>query len=302
MLNKFKLTLENPVEYSAAKWDAGFRADLLFGQDARTIQAAGLRLGDQGDVEQAYATLNVPIGRGLQISAGKWVTLQGVDLIEEVANPTWSTGNQFLFLEAFTMTGLQASYHVNDQWDLQLRVYNGWDHVKAANNGKSFLGRVGWAPSGDTSVAVIGTAGPEQAGNSSNWRYSGEVVVTQKLPGSVDLFLQGDWGREERAAVGKDHSDWYAGGVWLAWNPMATLGFGLRGDWMKDIDGTRTALWFARPTGSDEALTSATLTLNWKPVENLQIRPELRWDQATQKSFEGQDHRVTLGCGTAYLF
>ena len=83
---------------------------------------------------------------------------------------------------------------------------------------------------------------------------------------------------------------------------MATLGFGLRGDWMKDIDGTRTALWFARPTGSDEALTSATLTLNWKPVENLQIRPELRWDQATQKSFEGQDHRVTLGCGTAYLF
>ncbi len=302
MLNKFKLTFENPVEYSAEKWDAGFRADLLFGQDAKTIQANGLSLGNQGDVEQAYVTVNAPIGRGLQISVGKWVTLQGIDLIEEVANPTWSAGNQFLFLEAFTMTGVQLSYHFTDTVDAQLRMINGWDQVKDVNNGKSFLGRIGWAPSADTSVALLGSAGPEQAGNSSNWRYTGEMVVTQKLPNSFTVMLQGDWGREERAAVGRDHSDWYAGGLWFTWDASERLGLAFRGDWMKDIDGTRTALWFARASGVDETLASGTLTANWKPVENLQVRPEVRLDHASQKSFEGQDQRITLGCGVAYLF
>src|SRR6059036_137387 len=34
MINKFKLVLENPIDASGDKWDAGFRADLIFGQDA----------------------------------------------------------------------------------------------------------------------------------------------------------------------------------------------------------------------------------------------------------------------------
>src|SRR5438093_4144971 len=70
-LNKLKLTLEKPVEWSGEHWDAGYRADLIFGQDARLIQSAGLNLGNDGDLEQLYATVNIPVGRGLQISAGK---------------------------------------------------------------------------------------------------------------------------------------------------------------------------------------------------------------------------------------
>jgi len=302
LFNKFKLTLENPVDYSGEKWDAGFRTDLLFGQDARIIQSSGLALGTQGDVEQAYVTVNAPIARGLQISVGKWVTLQGVDLIEEVVNPNWSTGNQFLFAAAFTMTGLQLSYHFSDAIDAQLRVINGWDQVKDGNNGKSFLARVGWAPTADTSIALLGSAGPEQTGNSSNWRYTGEIIATQKLPGRLGLMLQGDWGLEERAIPGKNSSDWYAGGLWVTWDATPRLGLALRGDWMKDIDGTRTAYWFARPTGQDETLSSGTVTINWKPAESLQIRPEVRLDHASQKSFEGQDQRVTVGCGAAFLF
>ncbi len=95
-LNKLKLALEKPVDYSATNWDVGFRADLIFGQDAALIQSGGLALGSHGDLEQLYVTVNVPIGRGLQVSAGKWVTLMGVEVIEETANPNWSEGNQFL--------------------------------------------------------------------------------------------------------------------------------------------------------------------------------------------------------------
>lgn len=299
MFNKFKFTLENPVDYSPDKWDAGFRADLIFGQDARIIQSSGLSLGTQGDVEQAYATVNVPIGRGLQVSAGKWVTLQGVELIEEVANPNWSTGWQFLMAEAFTMTGMQLSYHLTDTVDAQLRIFNGWDAVKARNNGKSFMGRIGWAPSDQTSLSILGTAGPEQAGNSSNWRYTGEIIAAQKLPNSMGLSLQADWGREERIVAGKDTADWYAGGLWLTWDATETVGLAVRADMLKDPDGARSPLFFKDPTG---ALASGTLTVNWKPAEGLQIRPEVRFDHAGQPVFEGKDQRITLGCGLAYIF
>ena len=61
MLNGVKLTLQRPV--STNKWDAGFRTDLLFGQNATLIQSSGLNLGGQGDIEQAYAEFMVPIGK-----------------------------------------------------------------------------------------------------------------------------------------------------------------------------------------------------------------------------------------------
>ena len=49
-LNKLKLVLEKPVEFSGEKWDAGYRADLIFGQDATLLQSAGLNLGTHGDL------------------------------------------------------------------------------------------------------------------------------------------------------------------------------------------------------------------------------------------------------------
>ncbi|MDQ6630867.1 MAG: porin [Verrucomicrobiota bacterium] len=321
-LNKFKVTFEKPVEFTPEKWDAGYRADLIFGQDAALIQSgygkapAGgtpkFNLGDHGDLEQLFATVNVPIGRGLQVSAGKMVTLMGVEVIEETANPNFSEGNQFLFVENFTSTGVQLNYKWSDKIDTQIRVFNGWDVVKDNNSARSYMGRIGFAPDDKTSLALIAYGGPEQDNNSSAWRKGIEFVGSRKITSKLTAWVQGDYGREDKNPVlpvpTKD-AEWWAGGAWLSYDFCDKVGLALRGDYLNDKEGARTSgSPFTSPIAANTGmeLSSFTLTLNWKPYKGLQVRPEMRWDtdwgSVAGGAFNARRNQFTAGLGIAYLF
>jgi hypothetical protein len=84
----------------------------------------------------------------------------------------------------------------------------------------------------------------------------------------------------------------------VVFNVTDQFGLAVRGDYLKDIDGTRTGV------GDNVELWSATLTLNLTPLPSLQVRPELRYDRAGGQPdvFAGAEERITLGCGVAYLF
>src|SRR5260221_1157822 len=77
-LNKFKLTIAGkPVD--SDKWDASFRASLLFGDDAPDLNPAGANGTGANtsfnDLREAYVELNVPVGTGLDIKAGGIISL-----------------------------------------------------------------------------------------------------------------------------------------------------------------------------------------------------------------------------------
>ena len=306
-LNKFKLMLENPVDASGEKWDAGFRADLIFGQDAGLIQSfnAGgpgtFNIGSNGDLEQVFVQFNVPIGNGLIVKAGKMVTLMGVEVIEEVANPNWSVGNQFLYVENFTQTGLLLSYKWNDKIDTQLAVFNGWDQLADNNRDKSFMGRIGLTIDDKTSVAVLGYGGPEQTSNNHSKRYGAEIVGNRKLADKFNSYIQLDYGNEEDLVGAK--SDWEAAGLWLTYDFTEHVGLALRGDYLRDKDGVRAVPAYIVFVVPPKELTSLTLTLNAKPVANLQIRPEIRWDHSSaETALNGHQDQFTAGVGVAYLY
>lgn len=311
--NKLKLALEKPTEFSGEKWDAGYRADLIFGQDARVIQSAGLDLGKYIDLEQLYASVNVPIGRGLQVQVGKWVTLMGVEVIEEVANPNWSEGNQFLYVENFTGTGVQLCYKWTDKIDTQFRVYNGWDVVKDNNSCLSYMGRVGFLPDDKTSIAVVGFAGPEQANDSDAWRYGVNVIASRKLTDKLTVWLQGDYGTEDQNAalpVPTKDASWWAGGIWVSYDFCDYFGLAVRGDYVNDCDGARTSgapFTAPFPANTGQELTSLTVTFNIRPIKNLQVRPEIRWDHSSESLYtdshgHARENQVTAAIGVAYLF
>jgi hypothetical protein len=304
--NKFKLTLEKPVNQTGDNWDAGYRADLIFGQDAKLIHSAGLFGGQDVDLEQAWVDFNVPIGNGLKVIAGKTVTLMGVEVIEEVANPNWSEGNQFLFAENFTQTGVQLAYKWNDKVDTEFVVFNGWDVVKDNNNGMSFMGRIGITPDDKTSIGIVGYFGPEQAGNSSDYRKGVNVVFNRKITDKFGLWLQGDYGREDANPAlpePKHPADWWAAGAWLTYDFCDKVGLALRGDYFDDADGARTSGVLGFPANTGQRFSSVTLTLNVKPFANLQIRPEFRWDRSSLgDAFSGHDDQITAGIGVAYLY
>ena len=322
-INKVKVALEKPINQTSDKWDAGYRADLIVGQDAPLTHSAGLfggaNSGQSIDLEQAFVDFNIPIGNGLKVIAGKTVTLMGVELIEEVMNPNWSVGNQFLYVENFTQTGLQLAYKWNDKIDTEFVVFNGWDVLADNNRSMSYMGRLGLTFSDKTSLGIVGYGGKEQAADNDNWREGVNLVFCQKLGDKLCLWLQGDYGHEDNAPQADlstltptvfKNAEWYAGGAWLTYDFTEKFGVAVRGDYLKDNRGVRTPFTSGGPittpatfTVAPHDLYSATLTLNIKPFTNLQVRPEVRWDHAAENAtFAGKDNQFTTGIGVAYLY
>ena len=311
-INKFKLALEKPIDYNPTNWNAGYRVDLIFGEDAAVIHSGNpagsgnFNLGTDGDLEQAFVDVNIPVGNGLKVLLGKMVTCMGVEVIEEVANPNWSIGNQFIFVENTTQTGLQLQYKWTDKIDTEFCFFNGWDVLPDNNTGKSFMGRIGYAPDANDSIALVGYGGPEQNGNSSNWRDGVDVVINHKFNDKFNSYVQLDYGHEDNAFLSdtntQANAEWYAAGLWLTYDFTDKIELAFRQDWLKDRNGSRSGFTFGLPVGVTPELYSSTLTLNYKPVANLQVRPEFRWDHSDKEAYNGIHDQFTAGIGVAYLY
>src|SRR6185295_5620953 len=102
-------------------------------------------------------------------------------------------------------------------------------------------------------------------------------------------------------------ANWWSIGGWLTADLTPQLGLALRGDYIKDSDGAATSSpsggFLGFPINSGMDLLSATLTLNYRPVPNIKIQPEIRYDHTSLAGgFDGRRHRFVLGAGVSYLF
>jgi len=304
MLNALAVVLDKP--YDPATFSAGFHTELLLGQDATVIRSNGFNLGTEADLPHLYVTLNVPTasGNGLQIKVGRVPTLMGLEVIETYANPNWSEGNQFIYVENFTGTGVSVETKFNNYVDAQFRVINGWDQVADNNTHRSLMGRVGLYPNALTSLGIVGYWGPEEAGDNTANRYGVDALVWRKL-GRVSLWVQGDYGKEQQNAALADptqDAQWWALGGWITYDASSSLGLALRGDYLNDENGARTSLFYGFPLNTGQKLGSATATLNIRSWPNAVVRPEVRYDRSTLAVFDGKRDQVTVALGLAYLY
>ncbi len=306
-LNALKLTADRA--YNAKKLDAGVHADVLVGQNATLLRSSGFDLGTDGDITQLYVTLNLPTknGSGVQFKAGKFVTMMGVEVIEDVVNPNWSEANQFIYVENFTSTGLEVDFKPASTADVELRVDNGWDRIVTTNGHKDFMGRLGLAPSANTTLGIVGYAGAQEP-NSNAARYGIDVVFNQKLGSKTSLWLQGDWGKEKANAALPDSTQdasWWAVGGWLATDISPKANLALRADYLDDAEGARTllaGLGFTNPPGVAHKLWSVTGTLNVKSFPNVLLRPEVRYDHSNFPVFNGKSGQASVALSVAYTF
>ncbi len=240
----------------------------------------------------------------MQFKAGRIPTLLGLEVIETVANPNWSEGNQFIYVENFTGVGVSVETKLNQHVDVQLRVINGWDQVSDNNNRKSLMGRVGISPDTLTSIGVVGFWGPEQTGDNTANRYGGEALFWRKL-GAAQLWVQGDYGREQaNAALPTPTQDarWWALGGWMTFDLNTSLGLAVRGDYVNDENGARTSGSLGFPANTAHKFGSATATLNVRAWPNAVVRPEVRYDRSTLAAFGGKKDQVSVALGVAYLY
>ena len=304
-LNALALVLDK--SYDPAKFSAGFHTEVLVGQDASVIQSTGFfSPTTPADVPHLYVTLNVPTasGNGLQFKVGRIPTLLGLEVIETYANPNWSEGNQFIYVENFTATGVSVETKFNDHVDAQLRVINGWDQVVDNNTHKSLMGRVGIYPDALTSLGIVGFWGPEEPNNNTANRYGVEALLWRKL-GNAQVWIQGDYGQEQANAalpVPTQDAKWWALGAWVTNDFSPTLGLALRGDYVSDQNGARSSGVSGFSPNTGQKFGSATATLNIKAWPSAVVRPELRYDRSTLGAFGGKKDQITVALALAYLY
>jgi len=96
------------------KLNFGFMIEMLYGQDARKIHSNGLfdhynddaSRNEEFDLTQAYFTIGVPVGNGLLIQAGKFITPLGYEVINPTQNQLYSHSYLFGFAIPFTTPAL----------------------------------------------------------------------------------------------------------------------------------------------------------------------------------------------------
>lgn len=301
--HKLKLAIEKSAKAGGDSLDLGFRTDVIVGEDAKVIHAAGLGEPDEPiDLEQAYLSINIPVGTGLRIALGKMVTLMGVEVIEEPLNPNWTVGNQFLYVENFTQLGGSVAYSWSESAETIFAVFNGWDKVSDNNDGLSVMGKINLGLSTSTSFSLLGYVGPEQDDNTSNLRKGAQLILTQKIGSSLTVHAQGDYGHEDEAALVGGSAEWLGGGLWLVYKFTDKFSVAFRADHLVDTGSSRTGF---DPSG-DVNLSSLTLTCNFSPISDLQVRPELRYDFCSESVFEHKNttkhSQIMLGVGVTYSF
>lgn len=249
------------------------------------------------DFQEMYLSATVPLGSGLTIKAGKWVTLLGYEVIESPNNLNFSRGYLFTFGIPLTHTGGLFSYTLTDWFTVQAGVVVGWDNSEDNNGRPSYTGQFAFTPLKDFTANLNWIAGPEQNDQNTHQRYALDFVFG--YTGIKNLTLAADvlYGHEDKEAslVAADtrqntSASWWAWAAYAAYDWTENLRTALRLEYFDDPDGVRTA---AIAPGSKVELYDVTATVQYKIWKGLVSRVEYRHDNANRKVFKREDHGTT---------
>ena len=241
------------------------------------------------EFEEAYLVYNVPLGNGLTLKGGKFVTLLGAEVIEPWLNPTWSRGFLFDFAIPFTHTGGLATYKVNDMVSVTAGGIVGWDNVEDNNSSPSVMGQIAMSPNDRAALYVNGVWGPEQtcfpnpgavqSGCNRNKRGVIDVVGNFKLTDDLGFIMNFDYGSEDEASAVNPgrHSTWIGASGIITYQITDRFSAATRGEWFSDAQGSRT--------GVQQDLWGITVDFKAMLSEYIYTRIEYRHDESDKGVF-----------------
>ncbi len=198
-LNMIELIADKAPDAAASR--LGYHVSLGFGQAQNTVNAgegkdtSGIGQFDQY-LKEGYLSYLAPVGKGLQIDVGKFVTPHGAEVIESKDNWNYSRGLLFAYAIPYYHFGARAKYTFNDKYSLTGFFVNGWNNVVDNNSAKTGGLSLGWNPSKKLAIAENYMAGPEQLNNNSNWRQLSDTTVTYTPNAKLGLNFNYDYGHD----------------------------------------------------------------------------------------------------------
>jgi hypothetical protein len=207
-LNLIELVVDKAPDPSNSR--TGYHIALGYGQAMNAITGAGLTNSLSADqyVKEAYFSYLAPVGKGLQIDVGKFVTPHGAEVIETKDNYNYTRGILFSYAIPYYHFGMRAKYVFNDKYSMSGYFVNGWNNVIDNNSGKTYGLTFGWTPNKKLSISQGYMAGPEQNNLNSDWRQLSDTVVTINATKRLTLAANFDYGRGDHIVGAIDPVYW----------------------------------------------------------------------------------------------
>jgi len=299
--NQFSLNLAELVISRAPDKDTPLGYNLTFGYgNAMNIVNSGEPGGATFDqnVEQAYVSYLAPIGKGLQIDFGKFVTPAGAEVIESAPDWNYSRGILFGYAIPFYHFGLRAAYTFNPKVTLTGFLVNGWNNIVAVNTGKTYGFSLALTPSSKVSLSENYLGGPQTPGVNSHWRNLSDTVVTINVTKKFALLENFDWGGGDMIP-GVNSVQWKGIATYAKYDFNDQYSFGVRYEYYDDQNGFTT--------GTVQHINEYTVTLQRTFAHSLISRLEFRRDMSNQPIFprgvaELAKNQNTLELGLMYTF
>ncbi len=306
--NQAVIGFERCVDHDSCQLDWGFKAEFMYGADARFTHSLGFmdnitRNDAQPEINELYAIVHLPglTQRGMDLKIGQFIPEMGAERIFASDNPLYSHSYIFNSALLFHYTGAHLDVHVTPQLDVHAAVVTGVNTgtFDDNNNAASWNFGFNWK-SQDERFCLAGAmhTGPENA--SANelifgirrrarniYSLTATAALSDNLTAITDFNLNQDHGF---------HVEAYGVAQYFIYKVNCRTSLVMRLEIFRDDDGFYIGQYAANDdlinlergrvenidprtvSGGAATYTSLTVGVNQKLHDNLLIRPEIRWD------------------------
>ena len=282
---------EKVAESKDGRLGYGFRFDGVYGIDGPDTQSFGNEFGnfDFSDDFTRGATYGWAIpqlygevaGEDWSVKLGHFYTLVGYEVVTAPDNFFFSHAITQYNSEPFTHTGAIGTFNVSDKTTVYGGWTAGWDTgFDQFEDGSNFLGGFSTQLTDKTALTYITTIGDFGARGEDAYGHS--VVFDTAVTDKFNYVLQSDLLRVD--STGEDNLGINQYFLYTINDQWAA---GLRAEWWKgdSLTGYAPHGGVLPATGS-HSYYDVTVGLNYKPTQNLIIRPEYRYDWSPALGYE----------------
>jgi hypothetical protein len=314
-LNGVDIALDKPMDES--QWASGYHVELMIGPDSPTSSSSY----SGAALRQAYITLRTPVGNGINWKVGVFDSPLGYESTSDPLNPNYTRSYGYT-IEPTTLTGVLATYKVNDVVTVQAGMADTWSGYNGRadkESQKTYLADValtapdswGWVKGATLNLGLLNADGSSPTdGRGATSLYAGVTLPTPnaklKVGAAFDYYDDHD---TAGAANPNDDSIWVVG-LYANFQATDKLSLNLRGEYLSE-DGERindfTYGWSYGGRNSAEEITATVQYALWA---NVLSRVEFRWDHVehgnafdrTPQGSTAHDNAYMLALNLIYQF
>ncbi|HTZ73767.1 MAG TPA: porin [Candidatus Aquilonibacter sp.] len=350
-LNMVELIVDKPPDATSADSRFGYHVAAGYGNAAAIVNGSDVANfyglpGEYSDeaaanfyLKEAYGQYLAPIGKGLTIQVGKFVTPVGNEVIESSGNWNYSRSLLFYYAIPYFHVGVNAKYAWNSKIAATFYLVNGWNNSAIFHNttfgsfglnsaGLTYGTSIAYTPNAKWAVTENYFAGPvideiaSDAGGTTinDWKQLSDTVIGYTPNAKWAFALNGDYGFgpktygfEETGGVTVHPAalptgyvqtapsvNWWGVAGYAKYTINPKSYFAARYEYFGDPDG------YAFEDEDDPTLhlhaQEFTGTYSYNITSGLQVRGEYRYDFLSQPDFEvGSGDRTVKEQNTATL-